>query len=75
MTHGFTNDEARALEAAVRGVVEQTLASLMSIGMSRHAALQLLLLQATIRINDEAEVRRLVDGWSSSGPRGALRDC
>jgi len=55
----FTAQEAEAMQSAVRNVVERTISSLQSIGMSHHDALALLMLQASLRM-DASEVRRVL---------------
>ena len=52
--------ERDALEGAVRGIIERAVAALEAIGMSHEGALALLMIQSAIRINDAAEVRRLL---------------
>jgi hypothetical protein len=49
-----------ALNATVRGIVERAIASLQAIGMTNEGALQLLAIQATIRMDDVAAVRCLL---------------
>jgi hypothetical protein len=56
----FNKEEGGALDAAVRGVVERAIASLMAIGMTHEDALSLLVLQSVIRMRDMAAARRLL---------------
>ena len=49
------------MNAAVRGVVERAIATLQGIGMSHEGALNLLMIQAAIRMQDGiTETKRLL---------------
>jgi hypothetical protein len=52
-------EQGAALEEVVVGVVERAITALVSIGMERENALRLLTIQATIRMKDTEETRRL----------------
>lgn len=58
MAKGFTKEEGEALNSAVREIVERAINALQAIGMTYASALQLLVIQATIRMEDTAEVKR-----------------
>lgn len=60
MAKGFNKVEGEAFDAAVCGIVERAISSLQAIGMSNEGALSLLMFQAAIRMQDAAEVRRLL---------------
>ena len=59
---GFSREEGYALDAAVRGVVERAISSLEAIGLSHEGALNLLMIQAAIRMEESGvtETKRLL---------------
>ena len=61
MAKGFSKEEGDALNSCVRGIVERAIASLMVIGMTHEGALNLLMIQAAIRMEDGiTETKRLL---------------
>jgi hypothetical protein len=43
-----------------RMIIDGAVANLVQVGMKRESALSLLVIQASIRINDQAEIARLI---------------
>ena len=61
MAKGFSEEEGDPMNAVVRGVVERAIATLQAIGMSHEGALNLLMIQAAIRMQDGVkETKRLL---------------
>jgi tRNA C32,U32 (ribose-2'-O)-methylase TrmJ len=52
--------ERDALESCVKGIIEHAISALQAIGMTNDAALKLLMIQASIRMEDTAELRRVL---------------
>jgi hypothetical protein len=57
MGKGFTKQESDALNSCVRGVVDRAVDSLQVLGMTKPAALSLLMIQAALRFENTIALR------------------
>ena len=54
---GYTTEQQAKLQFEAKSIVEDAISSLMMIGMAEQNALQLLMIQAAVRMHDNAEIR------------------